>query len=39
MNAICGGFYFAAALKNIRRLLAHPYKLDEAPKSITPDID
>ena len=36
---ICDGFYFAAALKNIRRLLAHPYKLDEAPKSITPDID
>ena len=36
---ICDGFYFAAALKNIRRLLAHPAKLDEPPKKIVSDID
>ena len=36
---ICDGFYFASALKNIRRLLAHPEKMDKAPNKIVPDID
>ena len=36
---ICDGFYFASALKNICRLLAHPEKMDKAPNKIVPDID
>ena len=36
---ICDGFYFAAALKYMRKFLAHPERLDEPPEEIVQDID
>lgn len=35
---ICDGFYFAAALKQFKRILKNPWQLDEVPEVI-PDID
>ena len=36
---ICDGFYFATVLKYLKRLLAHPERLDEPPEEIVRDID
>lgn len=36
---ICDGFYFAAALKKLRRLLRDPWQLDVPPEDIIEDID
>lgn len=36
---ICDGFYFASALKLIRRLLANPWQLDAPPQKVVTDID
>ena len=35
---ICDGFYFAAALKQFKRILKNPWQLDEVPEVI-PDVD
>lgn len=35
---ICDGFYYAAVLKYLRRLLAHPERLDTAPETVVQDI-
>ncbi len=35
---ICDGFYFAAALKQFKRILKNPWQLDEVPE-VVPDID
>lgn len=35
---ICDGFYYAAALKQFKRILKNPWQLDEVPEVI-PDID
>ena len=35
---ICDGFYYAAVLKYLRRLLAHPERLDTAPEAVVQDI-
>ncbi len=36
---ICDGFYYAAALKKLRRMLKNPWQLDEAPAEVLEDID
>ena len=36
---ICDGFYFAAALKKLRRLLRDPWQLDVPPEDVAEDID
>ena len=36
---ICDGFYFATALKEIKKTLADPSRLDEPPKEVIRDID
>ena len=36
---ICDGFYYAAVLKYMRRLLAHPERLDDPPEKVEQDID
>ena len=36
---ICDGFYYAAVLKYMRRLLAHPERLDDPPETVEQDID
>lgn len=36
---ICDGFYFATALKYMRKLLAHPERLDQPPETVIRDID
>ncbi len=36
---ICDGFYFAAALKKLRRLLRDPWQLDTPPADVVEDID
>lgn len=36
---ICDGFYFASAMKYIKRILAHPEQLDEMPKEVIGDRD
>ena len=36
---ICDGFYFATALKYMRKLLAHPERLDQPPETVVRDID
>ncbi len=36
---ICDGFYYAAALKKLRRLLRDPWQLDNPPDEIVEDID
>ena len=35
---ICDGFYYAAVLKYLRRLLAHPERLDTPPETVVQDI-
>jgi hypothetical protein len=35
---ICDGFYYAAALKQFKRILKNPWQLDEVP-TVVPDID
>ena len=35
---ICDGFYYAAILKYLRRLLAHPERLDAPPETVVKDI-
>ncbi len=35
---ICDGFYFASCLKYLRKLLAHPERLDQPPEEIMEDI-
>ncbi|MBP3633206.1 MAG: hypothetical protein J6J43_01375 [Oscillospiraceae bacterium] len=35
---ICDGFYYAAVLKYLRRLLAHPERLDTPPETVVKDI-
>ncbi len=35
---ICDGFYYAAAFKYLRRLLAHPERLDTPPERVVEDI-
>ena len=35
---ICDGFYYAAALKQFKRILKNPWQLDEIP-TVIPDID
>lgn len=36
---ICDGFYFASCLKYMRKLLAHPERLDQPPEQVLEDID
>lgn len=36
---ICDGFYFATVLKHLKRLLANPERLDEAPECVVRDVD
>ena len=36
---ICDGFYYAAALKCIKRILMHPAQLDNPPEKVVRDID
>lgn len=36
---ICDGFYFAAALKKLRRIFRDPWQLDLPPEEIVDDID
>lgn len=36
---ICDGFYYATVMKYLKRILAHPERLDEAPEEIVRDID
>ena len=36
---ICDGFYFAAALKYMRKFLLHPERLDTPPDEVVKDID
>ena len=36
---ICDGFYFASALKMMKKILKNPYCLDERPAEIVADID
>lgn len=36
---ICDGFYFATVLKYMKRLLAHPERLDEVPNEVVRDVD
>lgn len=36
---ICDGFYYAAALKYLRRLLKNPWLLDSPPETVVEDID
>lgn len=36
---ICDGFYFATVLKYLKKILAHPERLDLAPDEIVKDID
>ena len=36
---ICDGFYFASALKLIRRLLKNPSLLDTPPAAVIADVD
>lgn len=36
---ICDGFYYAAALKKLRRYLRDPWQLDSAPETVAEDID
>ncbi len=36
---ICDGFYYATALKFIKRCLMHPAQLDQAPQKVNRDID
>ena len=36
---ICDGFYYAAALKKLRRIFKNPWILDEAPEEVIDDID
>lgn len=36
---ICDGFYYAAALKCMRRCMMHPEQLDERPAKVVADID
>ena len=36
---ICDGFYYAAALKKIRRYLRDPWLLDTPPEEIVEDVD
>jgi hypothetical protein len=35
---ICDGFYYAAVLKYLQRLLNDPWRLDEAPETVAEDI-
>ena len=35
---ICDGFYYAAVLKYLRRLLAHPERMDVPPETVVKDI-
>ena len=35
---ICDGFYYAAVLKYLRRILAHPERLETAPETVVQDI-
>ena len=35
---ICDGFYYAAVLKYLRRVLAHPERLDTPPETVVKDI-
>lgn len=36
---ICDGFYYASALKYLRRVLADPHRLDTPPERVEKDID
>ncbi|MCQ2420967.1 MAG: hypothetical protein MJ118_07505 [Clostridia bacterium] len=36
---ICDGFYFATVLKYVKKLLAHPERLDDPPEEVIRDID
>ena len=36
---IVDGFYYAAALKYMKRLMAHPEQLDMPPEAVNRDID
>jgi len=36
---ICDGFYFAAALKKMRRYLRDPWQLDTPPENVVEDVD
>ena len=36
---ICDGFYFATVLKYVKKLLAHPERLDDPPEEVIKDID
>jgi hypothetical protein len=36
---ICDGFYYATALKYIKRLMMHPEQLDVPPEKVVRDID
>ena len=35
---ICDGFYYAAVLKYLKRLLNDPWRLDEKPETVVEDI-
>ena len=36
---ICDGFYFATVLKYLKRLMAHPERLDTPPEEVVHDIE
>ena len=36
---ICDGYYFASALKLIKKILKNPYCLDNRPEEIVEDVD
>ena len=36
---ICDGFYFAAALKKMRRIFRDPWQLDTPPETVVEDVD
>ncbi len=36
---ICDGFYYASALKHLKRILKNPYVLDNRPEQVIEDVD
>jgi len=36
---ICDGYYYASAMKRMKRILLHPEILDEPPTTVVEDID
>ena len=36
---ICDGYYYASAMKRMKRILLHPEILDEPPATVVEDID